>query len=170
MKRTTILALVTGALAVAPAAFCQSTDTGSTTLDITVGPEASLTVGTGTTTLSASDTKFGDRTGTTNFTYKIRTTQSGGTGSITVKVTAFAANGPAVSDLSYTCTVAASGTGCSSSTVASTSAGTNVASFGQDAHSSDAGDSGSVSWTLLDKTAVKTGNYTSTATFTISAS
>jgi len=169
MKRTTILALVTGALAVAPAAFCQVTDTGTSALGVTVGPEASLTAVTANTSLTG-DTKFGARTGTTNYTYKIRTTQSTGTGSITVEVTTFGAGGPAVSDLSYTCAGAASGSPCSSSTGASTSAGTNVATFGPDAHSQDSGDSGSVSWNLVDRTAIKTGTYTSTATFTISAS
>jgi hypothetical protein len=169
MKRA-LLAMTIAALAVVPAAFSQSTDTGTSTLSIAVGSEASFSSNTATTTISG-DTKFGAKTGTTNFSYKIRTSQSSGTGSIVVELTAFGANGPAMVDLTYGCTVVAPATGCGSSGVAvSTSTGTNVATFSSDAHSADAGDSGSVSWTLVDRTTVKTGNYNSTATFTISAS
>ena len=167
MKRTLKLAVGIAALSAAPAVFA-ATDSGTTDLQVTVGPEASFTVGSGTTTLTASDTKFGGYAGTTSFTYKIRTTQSGGTGSIVVQVTTFGAGGPAVADLAYTCT-AASGTACGSSTAASTTSGTSVVTFGADAHSADAGDAGSTAWALADKPSVKTGSYTSTATYTISA-
>lgn len=169
MKRT-ILALTIAALAVVPAAFSQSTDSGTSTLSVSVGPEAVFTSNTATTTFSG-DTKFGAKAGTTNFTYSIRTTQSTGSGSVVVQLTAFGTNGPAMSDLTYGCTVVSPATGCGASGVAvSTSTGTSVATFSSDAHSADAGDSGSVSWTLVDKPTVKTGTYTSTATFTISAS
>ena len=76
-----------------------------------------------------------------------------------------------MTDLTYGCTVVSPATGCGASSVAvSTSSGTAVATFGQNAHSTDDGDSGSVNWTLVDKPTVVTGTYTSTATFTISAS
>jgi hypothetical protein len=156
------------ALSAAPAAFAASTDTGTTDLQVTVGPEASFSVGSGTTTLAAADTKFGGYSGTTSFTYKIRTSQTTGTGSIVVQVTAFATGGPAIADLSYTCT-AASGTACATSTTASTSSGTNIVTFGADAHSADTGDAGSTAWALVDRPSVKTGSYDSTATYTISA-
>jgi hypothetical protein len=169
MKRRMIL-VVAAALIIAPSVFpAGSTDSGDSTLSVTVGPEASISVTDATTTLSKAGTKFESFSGTTNLTYKIRTTQTTGTGSITVQVTAFATGGPAVADLSYTCIDTASGTPCSSSTGASTSAGTNVVGFAADAHSADGGDPASVSWTLVDRTGVKTGAYTSTATFTISA-
>jgi len=160
-----ILALATAALALAPAAFCQ--DTGTSTLSATYGAEASFSASFSGTTLNAS-AKFGGYSGTTNFNYKIRTTQSSGSGAITVQVTAFGTGGPAVADLSYTCTDTASGTPCST-TGASTSSATNVVTFGPDAHSADAGDAGSVSWALVDRPSIKTGTYTSTATFSISA-
>ncbi|HEY2014070.1 MAG TPA: hypothetical protein VGH38_11255 [Bryobacteraceae bacterium] len=168
MKQKMLFAIATAALAMAPAAFCQSTDTGSSTLDITVGPEAQFTAVDSTTSLTG-DTKFGAKTGTTNFTYKLRTTQSGGSGSITVEVTAFATGGPAMTDLTYGCTSGV-GTACSSGTAVSTTAQTNVVTFGTDAHSADAGTSGTTAWTLVDKPSTKTGSYSSTATFTISAS
>jgi len=165
-----LLTIAFAALAVVPVAFCQpSTDTGTSVLSIAVGPEASFTSNTATATL-AGDTKFNAKTAVSNFSYKIRTSQSSGTGSITMMVTAFGADGPALSDLTYGCTVVSPATGCSSGTAVSTSVGTSVANFVSDAHSSDGGDSGSVNWTLVDRTAVKTGTYTSTATFTISAS
>jgi len=168
MKRSLVLASAIAALALAPAAFGQS-NTGNDTLNVTVGPEASFTSVDSSTSLTKVDTLFGSFTGTSNFTYKIRTSQSTGTGSITVEVTAFQSHGPLVSDLSYTCTDTASGTPCSSSTAASASVATGVVSFGADAHSSDSGDSGSTSWTRADRPTVKTGNYSTTATFTISA-
>src|SRR6476646_11329251 len=163
MKRALLATMIT-AMAFVPAAFSQSTDSGTSTLSVGVGPEASFTSNTATTAISG-DTKFGAKTGNTNFSYKIRTSQSSGTGSIVMELTALGANGPAMVDLTYGCNVVAPATGCGSSGVAvSTSTGTNVATFSSDAHSADAGDSGSISWTLVDRTTVKTGDYSSTAT------
>jgi hypothetical protein len=164
MKRNIVLKLAVAALAIAPVAFG-----ADSTLGVTVGAEASFAALAGSTTLSKSDTTFGAFGGTTTFTYKIRTTTSGGTGSITVLVTTFGAGGPAIADLAYTCTAPTSGTPCASSTAASTSAASNVVLFGADAHSGDAGDAGTTVWSLLDKPSVQTGPYSSTATYTISA-
>ena len=162
MKRN--IMLLTAALAIASAVFG-----ADSTLGVTVGPEASFTTVASTTSLAKGDTTFGANSGTTTFSYKIRTSQATGTGAITVQVTTFGTGGPAVSDLAYTCTAPSSGTPCSSSTAASTSSATSVVSFGADAHSADASDSGSAVWTLQDRTNIKTGDYSSTATFTISA-
>jgi hypothetical protein len=118
MNQRMLFVIATAALIIAPAAFCQSTDTGSSILGITVGPETQFTAVDSTTTLSG-DTKFGAKTGTTNFTYKLRTTQSGGSGSITVEVTAFATGRPAMTDLTYGCTSAV-GTPCRTGTAMST--------------------------------------------------
>jgi hypothetical protein len=166
MKRQIVLALA-AALALTPAAFCN--DTGTSSLGVTIGAEASFSAAFSATTLNHTGTKFASFSGTTNFSYKVRTGQSGGSGAITVEVTDFATGGPAVADLSYTCSGASSGSPCSSSTAASSSSTTTVATFGEDAHSADAGDAGSVTWTLVDRTDTKTGVYSSTATFTISA-
>jgi len=163
MKRTILLTIATAALAILPAFGDDST------LGVTVGPEATFTTVSATTTLSKANTTFGNYGGTTSFTYKIRTTTDGGTGSITVLVTSFGSGGPAVSDLSFTCTAPSSGTPCSSSTGASTSTAQSVVGFGPDAHSSNSGDSGTAVWTLADRPQIKTGDYSSTATFTVSA-
>src|SRR5947209_18766078 len=65
------------------------TSTGTTTLNVTVAAEAGLTVNTGSTTLASSGTNFSNYTTAvpTSLTYYVRTTQAGGTGSITAKVT-----------------------------------------------------------------------------------
>jgi hypothetical protein len=152
--------------------------TGTTTLSVSVGAEASIAINTTTSSLATSGGLFADYTGTTNFTYKVRTTQSTGSGSIVLQITSDfnGTGGPKVASppssgdaLTYTCSVASSGTGCSSAQTASTTTTTSVATFGADAHSAKAGDAGSVSWTLTNDPVYKTGSYTATATFTISA-
>ena len=171
MKRNLRLAMSIAALAVAPAVFGQSTDTTQTTLSVTYGPEAQFTAGTtATTLLTKVGTKFESFSGTTDFTYKIRTSQNTGVGSITVQVTDFSAGGPVLTDLTYSCTAPAPGTACNAGTAVSNSAGTSVVGFAADAHSADGGDAGTTTWTLVDRTTIKTGTYTSTATYTISAS
>jgi hypothetical protein len=167
IKRNVFIAIAAAALAIVPSAFGQA---GSNcTVGVTVGPEATFTTVDATSTLTKANTTFGGFGATTNFTYKIRTSQSTGTGSITVLVTAFATGGPAIADLAYTCTSPTSGTACGSSTPASISTASSVVAFGADVHSADGGDSGTAVWTLADRTITKTGAYTSTATFTISA-
>jgi len=173
-----LLAAVVLLLSASLAGAATVTATGTTTLSVTVQNEASITITTGTTTLGATGTVFNPYTGTTQFTYKIRTTQTGGSGSIVLQVTTdfSPANGPSVTTppntgdaLTYTCTTA-SGTACSSAMTASTSAQTSVATFGTDAHSvAVAGDAGSVAWSLTNDPKYKTGSYSATATFTISA-
>ena len=160
-----LISIATTALAISPAALAQNTSA----LNMIVGPEATFASAFSATAMTAADSRFGGFGGTTAFTYKIRTSQSGGTGSITVQVSPFDTGGPSVGDLAYTCTAPSSGTPCSSSMAASTSVATTVVSFGADAHSADAGDAGSAIWALVDRTGVKTGSYSSTATFTISA-
>ena len=172
-RRAIIIACVL--LALAGMAQAQNT----TNLQLTVGPEAALTVTTGTTALATTGTNFTiPYTGTTNYTYQIRTTKTGGTGSITSKVTAdFGGTGgpsvatpPSTGDaLTYTCTVSSPGTACTGSQTASMAASTSVASFGAAASSTKAGNSGSVAWSLTDDPAYATGTYAATVTFTISA-
>ena len=146
-------------------------------MNVTILPEAAITINTATTSLTAG-TPFANYTGTTNFTYKIRTTPTTGNGNVQLEVTTdfSPANGPSVGSppsgsdrLSYTCTVASPGTACSGSINSSTSATTSVATFGADAHSATAGNSGSVAWTLTNDAAYKAGSYTAVVTFTISA-
>ena len=158
--------------------FAQFGPTGTTTLQVVVGTEAAIQVDTGTTNLTTAGS-FADYTGSTDYTYKIRTTQAGGTGAITVQITSDfgPAGGPSVAtppsvgdSLDFTCTAVAPATGCAGTQTASTASATNVASFGADARSAKAGTSGnSVDWTLTNDPQYATGTYNATATFTISA-
>jgi hypothetical protein len=151
--------------------------TGTTNLSVTVSAEASITINTATTTLTSASA-FAPFTGTTSYTYIIRTSDSTGTGSIQLQITTdfSPSGGPSVATpptagdrLAYTCSVASPGTACSGTINSSTSAQTSVATFGADAHSAVAGNSGSVSWSLTDDPKYKNGSYTAVATFTISA-
>lgn len=172
--RTTLIIAACVLLAMAGLAQAQTT-----TLSVAVGPEAALTVNTGLTTMSTASNAFGSPyTGTTNLTYQIRTTKSGGTGTLTLKVTAdFAGTGgpsvttpPSTGDaLTYTCTVDSPGTACTGSQTASTSAATPLGTWGTAANSTKAGNSASATWSLTDDPVYATGTYTATTTFTISA-
>lgn len=171
MKKYLPALALLGLVATAPLASAQTfAATGTTNVSLTVGAAAVLAVNTATTTLTSSGS-FSSFTGSTSLTYKVRTGQASGTGSITALVTTdFApSGGPVAGDLTYTCTVASPGTACSGSQTGSTSTATSVATFGADAHSANAGNSASLSWTLPDSTAYKTGSYTATVTFTVSA-
>src|SRR5437660_217868 len=68
-------------------AYGQFAASGTTTLSCTVATEASISITTTTTTLSSTPGLFVDYTGTTAFTYKIRTTEATGTGAVNVKIT-----------------------------------------------------------------------------------
>ena len=87
--RTLLIALLLPACAAA-----QSTAT--TTLSVTVASAATISLGTSATALTASTT-WGDYTGTTTGTVRMRTSKTGGSGSVTVEITsAFASGGPPV--------------------------------------------------------------------------
>src|SRR5579872_2140584 len=128
MKKTLLLASV---LLLASSAFAQATATGTTNLKLTVANEANLSITTLNTTLGSVGSTFNDYTGTTNYVYQIRTTQSGGTGSITLQITTdFSAGGglPSVASpastgdaLTFTCN-AAVGSACATPQTASTTA------------------------------------------------
>jgi hypothetical protein len=174
-----ILALAAMLLA-ASLAYAQlgGTPPYNTSLTVTVGPEAALTINNATTNLTSTGTNFSSYSGTTGFTYFIRTTQTGGTGSIQLQITSdfSPANGPSVASpptstdkLAYNSTVSTPGTAASAGQTASTSATTPVATFGANARSAYAGNSGSVVWALTNDPLYYTGSYAATATFTISA-
>jgi hypothetical protein len=177
MKMSRVFAFA-AVLIACPAIYAQFAPTGTTTVSVTISSEAALQVTTGTTTLAGTGAVFNAYTGTTNLLYKIRTTQSTGTGTITLRVTSdfSPANGPSVATppsagdaLTYTCTVAAPGTGCSGSQTASTTASTSVATFGAGASSANAGSAASTAWSLTNDATYKPGAYSSTVTYTISA-
>jgi hypothetical protein len=179
MSRYVITMVLAGALlALAGVAQAQFNPTGTTTLSVNVGSEAAVQISTGNTAMATVGGAFtSNYTGQTNFIYKIRTSAAGGTGSITLRVTAdFNAGGPSVNapptagdTLAYTCTVSNPGTGCNGSLTAQTGEATSVATFGSNAKSTKAGNSGSTSWTLINDPLYSTGTYNATVTFTISA-
>lgn len=161
-------------VAASPAAFGQFAASGTTNITVGVQAEAAIQVDTATTPLTSTGL-FADFTGTTNFTYKIRTTKSGGTGKITAQVTtdfvgAAGAVGPQVANgvLTYGCTVSAPATQCTGPVTAATAA-TDVATFIENARSTKAGNSGSVGWTLVNDPQYETGSYVAQVTFSISA-
>jgi len=177
MSRT-VLTVVLTTLALASLAQAQFNPSGTTTLSVNVGSDAAIQINTSNTTMATSGGAFSsDYTGQTSFIYKIRTSYSGGTGSITLRVTSdFNAGGPSVATpptagdaLTYSCTVNSPGTGCSGTLTALMSAATSVATFGSNAKSTKAGNTGSTSWTLTNDPLYSTGTYTATVTYTISA-
>jgi hypothetical protein len=178
MKRLFVISLLL-VLGISTLAHAQFGATGTTTLSVVVGPEAAISVTSGTTSMSTTGSTFSNPfTGTTNFSYKVRTTTTGGNGAITLKVTTDfgGTGGPSVGSpptagdaLTYTCSVGGVGTACATAQTALTSASTNVVTFGAATKSSSAGDTGSVVWSLTNDPKYATGTYTATVTFTISA-
>jgi hypothetical protein len=183
MKRTTRINILGGALAAlfSVNASAQFAATGTTTLSVTVPPEAAISVTTGTTPMTTASTIFGAAfTGTTNFTVKFRTTKTTGAGTVSVQITAdfSGANSPAPSVavppsagdlLTYTCTGGAGETPCTGPVTAKTTATTSVWTMGAGKSSANAGDTGTVVWSLTDDPVYAQGTYTATATFTLSA-
>ena len=174
MKRV-MLALLLGTLG-STSLFAQFGPTGTTSVQVTVVAEAGIQIDTATTTLTTGGL-FSDYTGTTNYTYKTRTSTGGGAGTITLNLAGdfSPATGPSVAsgDLTYNCSLTApvTGTGiaCSGPITAATT-NTNVATFGVNTHSLGAGTgSNAVDWILTNDPAYETGAYSATATFTISA-
>ena len=164
-------------------AFGQFAATGTSAVAVAVSAESAISITTATTNLTEASGAgiFGAPfTGTTNFSYKLRTSQVGGAGTITVKITGdFAAGGPSVTTppagdaMTYACTGALPATPCTGPITALTTGATSVATFATDAHSTagtGSSSTGSVTWTLPNDPIYKTGTYTATATFTISAS
>lgn len=166
-----------------PASAQLGSATGTTTLSVTVGAEAGLTVA-ATSALTSVGTNFANFTSSTALTYYVRTSVTTGAGSITAKVTTdfTPTGGPSVATpptagdtLSYTSSGTApgnSGTGAVmafAGVAASTSAQTNVATFAADNRSLITGNSETVAWTLSNDPKYKTGAYSATVTFTISA-
>jgi len=174
-----LLGVLTILLLAASFSYAQVTSVPTTTLNVTVGTEAAIVVGS-TSTFTAGSGSFANWTASTPFTYYIRTTTSGGSGNIQLKITSdfSPSGGPSVANsgstgdtLTYTCSVQSPGSACSGTQTASTSTPTPVATFGAAATSAKGGNaSNSVAWTLVNDPAYAQGSYVATATFTISAS
>jgi hypothetical protein len=179
MKKLLVLASIM--LFAASLSYAQTNATGTSTLSVTVGAEAAIVVNT--TPAFTSTGIFGNYTSTTPITYYVRTVTGG---SIVVEITSdfstggvgggpSVANPPTAGDLlTYTCTAAApvtgSSTACPTALTASTSATTNVVTFGATTQSAKVGNAASTTWTLINDPAYKAGSYSAVATYTISAS
>ena len=170
---------------VAVAVFCglltvpagvADTMTVSNSLNATISALGSLTVP-GSANLTHSGTVFNAFAGTLAVQYRARTTAAGG-GNLTMKITQdFQTGGPSVAggDLTYTCGAAGLGTACSLST-ASTSSATSVVTLPASACTGGGAPcSGTdpntvmVTFTLANRPIVKTGTFTASVQFTVSA-
>src|SRR4051812_39748851 len=155
-------------------AFCATT-TVTEGLSLTFNPAAKLSVA-GSVSLTNSGTIFNPYGATLAVSYLARTV-TGGT--LTLRVTAdFGVGGPSVAsgNLQYVCSGATLGTACSGAQAASLSTSTPVLSLpasactGAAAPCSNADpNSLSLDFTLANVPATKTGSYTATVQFTISA-
>lgn len=179
MKRLILLTLALFLMSPLGHAQGLGTTTVTNQVSVTVGAEAALTIAGPATTLTSTGTNFSDYTGTTSFTYFIRTGKAAGSGFIKLQVTTdfSPTGGPSVAApltstdlLSYTCTVSSPGTACSGSQTSSTTTQSAVATFVADAHSTKSGNNASVSWDLSNDPLYQTGTFTAVVTYTISAS
>jgi hypothetical protein len=137
-------------------------------------------------TLTHTGTTFSAFTGAVILNYRARTTASSGGGTITVKATkdfTCSSGGPCIATppttgdaLTYTCSGATLGTNCSGTQTVSTSAATTVVTIPAGACTgagtpcnNTATNSVSVTFKLTDDPKYKTGSYSTTLTWTISA-
>ncbi len=178
--------VVWGALLLAPIRHEASTLTTTQTLRATIVPLGGLFTLTSPLALTRTGTTLNGFTGTITLSYRARTSQGTGQGTITVKATAdftpaggpSIANPPSVGDkFTYSCSGATLGTSCSGTQTVSTTSATNVVSIGASACTGGGApcstanpNSANVTFTLTDDPKYKTGSYSATLTWTISAS
>ena len=155
-----------------------STGTGTQTLTATINPIGSITVP-ASASFTTSVTTFHPYTSSVAVSYNARTTPTG-SGTITLNITSdfTPAGGPSAASgaLSYICSGATLGTGCSGAQTASPSLQTPVVAIpasactgGGGACSSAAPNSVNLVFTLTDDPGYATGSYSAKVTFTISA-
>jgi hypothetical protein len=160
-------------------------NTVTQTLNVTVVPLGGLYMQASPLALTKTGT-FNGFTGTITLSYRARTRQGTGQGTITVKATSdFAPTGgpsiaspPSAADkFTYTCSGATLGVACSGTQTVSTTTSTNVVSLGASACTGGGApcstanpNSANVTFILPDDPKYKTGSYSATLTWTISAS
>ena len=154
----TVIGILT--LALAPTASAQRM--GGTNLTVTIPVRSALVVNTSTAstpTLSS---------GSTSFSYFLRSSRSAGVGSIALKITSApsaAGNSATSQSVTYTCTASVGNACAGMQNATTTTNATPIVSFGSDAYSPLAGARGAINWSL-PKTA---GNQNVIATFIISS-
>ncbi|MGD1155574.1 MAG: hypothetical protein ABSA41_07065 [Terriglobia bacterium] len=173
------------ALPLVPVSAQAQTILGTQTLSLTLQAAGLLYNVPGSVTLTHTGATFNAFTGTVTLQYRARTSSSG-SGTITVRATTdfpCASGGPCIATpptagdaLKYTCSGATLGTNCSGTQTVSTTASTNVitipaaACTGAGTPCNNASpNTVNVGFTLTDDPKYKTGNYSATLTWTISA-
>ena len=166
--------------------LAQSTATTTQTLNATVVPLGGLVTLTSSLPLSKATSSSGSFTGSMSISYRARTTQGSGQGAITLKATSdfTPSGGPSITQpptamdtFKYVCSGATLGTACSGLQTISTSAATNVVTIGASTCTGGGAPCSSadpnmttVTFILTDDPKYKTGSYSATLTWTISAS
>src|ERR1700733_13023917 len=183
------LNLIAGLIAVGllPVKAYSQTTLGTQTLNLTTQPDGLLYGFPNSVTLSKAGSLFNQFTGTVTIQYRARTTVSTGTGSITVKASTdfvCASGGPCIATpptagdaLTYTGSAATVGSNCSGTQTVSTGTATNVVTAIPAGTCSGGGSPCTtadpntvvVNFSLTDDPKYKTGTYSATLTFTISA-
>lgn len=143
--------------------FAQATDTGSVTISATVNPKAKLTLGTGSVTFNDADPETVPLlTATGDVTVDVKSrTAAANTVTLTVQSGGNLTNGTdsiAIGNLTWT----ASGTGFVAGTM-----GTSASSLGSFAGGGT--QSGSQTYKLVNSWTYRTGTYTATITYTLTA-
>jgi len=163
------------------APFCLSAATGTATqtLSAQINAIGKLSVPS-TVSVVNSGTTFVAYTGNLSVSYRIRSTATTGSGTLSVKATNdfTPAGGPSIAGgmLTYTCSAATLGTACSGSRTLSTTSQTSVLTVGAGVCTGGGGSCSTndpntvqTSFTLADNPAYGTGTYSAVLTFTISA-
>jgi len=165
------------ALLLVPAMLPAATATVAQTLQANIVPEAAFSTTSYSFSLVKTGTIFNSFAGGMTLLYRSRTGSSATTAGVTVKaISDFTpAGGPLASALAYTCSGQTLGTGCSGSQTVSTTSrpvltlpASVCTGAGAPCNNADP-NSSTLNFTLSDDPKYKTGSYTTTLQFTISA-
>jgi len=172
------LLIAVGMLLLAPTCSEAQTTLGTQTLTLNLGAASALYGFPNTVSLINTGSAFNSYTGSLTVRDRARTSSSG-TGSITLRATSdfpCASGGPCIltppsagDALTYTCTGATLGSNCSGTQTVSTGGSTNVVTNIPASATSPSDNTVSLSFSLTNDPKYKTGNYSATLTFTISA-
>ena len=172
-------ARVAAVLLFVPAFLLSATGTTTQTLSASINAIGKLSVPASLTVTSAGTT-FVAYSGNLSVSYRARTTAGTGSGSLTLRATAdfSPTGGPSIAtgQLTYTCSAATLGAACSGTQTASVASQTSVVTMGADLCTGGGGSCSAANpntvqstFTLSNNPAYKTGTYSATLTFTISA-
>lgn len=166
-------------LILAPVFLLGATRSTTQTLSATVNAIGKVSVPASLTVTNAGTT-FVAYSGNLTVSYRARTTSGTGSASLTLKATAdfSPAGGPSITggQLTYTCSGASLGAACSGTQTVSTASQTSVVTMGAGVCTGGGGSCSATdpntvqsTFTLANNPAFKTGTYSATITFTISA-